>query len=150
MAPTEEEYRWTISSDIHEGRALQERILALLERWNYSPREIFAVRLGVEEALANAIKHGNRSDPAKSVHIQCNINRRGIRIAIEDEGEGFRPEEIPDPTAEENLTRPCGRGIMLMRSFLSHVEYNEAGNRIVLEKQREAPDSGRPSVASDP
>jgi serine/threonine-protein kinase RsbW len=60
-----------------------------------------------------------------------------VRIEIEDEGTGFKLEEVPDPTADENLERPCGRGIMLMRSFMSLIEYNERGNRVILEKSRQ-------------
>ncbi len=68
-----------------------------------------------------------------------------MRIIIEDEGNGFRPEDVPDPTEDENLEKPCGRGIMLMRAFLSVVEYNERGNRVVLEKNRN--DDGAPLLS---
>jgi serine/threonine-protein kinase RsbW len=95
----------------------------------------------MEEALVNAIKHGNRMDPNKSVRIACRISHRKIRIEIEDQGSGFQPESVPDPTADENLERPCGRGIMLMRAFMNLIEYNEAGNRVVLEKHRSAESS---------
>ncbi|MND07935.1 hypothetical protein D3C83_302450 [compost metagenome] len=60
-----------------------------------------------------------------------------MRIVIEDEGPGFRMDDVPDPTAEENLERPCGRGIMLMKAFMSLIEYNATGNRVTLEKQRD-------------
>ena len=59
-----------------------------------------------------------------------------MRVVIEDQGPGFRLEDVPDPTEDENLEKPGGRGIMLMRAFLSLVEYNERGNRVVLEKHR--------------
>lgn len=132
-----EEFQITIQSDTSAGQAVQERIVRLLEVLSFSPRDVFGVRLALEEALVNAIKHGNRMDPAKSVRISCQINKDKVRIEIEDEGPGFNPEEVPDPTADENLERPCGRGIMLMRSFMSLIEYNDVGNRVVLEKHRE-------------
>ena len=94
--------------------------------------------MALEEALVNAIKHGNGMDPAKQVQIDCRFDDDGVRIVIEDEGPGFDVTAVPDPTAEENLDKPGGRGIMLMRSFMSHVEYNELGNRLVLEKRRAA------------
>jgi serine/threonine-protein kinase RsbW len=135
--PSFEEFEITIQSDTSAGQAVQERIVKQLEVREFSPRDVFGVRLALEEALVNAIKHGNRMDPAKQVKIICQISRDKVRIEIEDEGPGFNPDEVPDPTADENLERPCGRGIMLMRSFMSLIEYNEAGNRVVLEKHRE-------------
>ena len=74
--------------------------------------------------------------------MACQISAEKVRIIIEDEGTGFRPQDVPDPTEDENLEKPCGRGIMLMRAFLSVVEYNERGNRVVLEKNRN--DDGAP------
>ena len=98
---------------------------------------VFGVRLALEEALVNAIKHGNGMDPEKSVRVDCRIARENIRIEIEDEGSGFSPENVPDPTNYENLEKPGGRGIMLMRAYLDFVEYNDTGNRVVLVKQRQ-------------
>lgn len=132
-----EEFEIRIPSDTVQGQAVQERIVKMLEDLDYPPRDVFGVRLALEEALINAIKHGNRMDPDKSVHIGCRVASDKVRIVIEDEGPGFVPAEVPDPTAEENLERPCGRGIMLMRAFLSFVEYNESGNRVTLVKERE-------------
>ncbi len=64
-------------------------------------------------------------------------------IEIEDEGTGFTPEEVPDPTSIENLEKPCGRGIMLMRAFMSRIEYNDQGNRVILEKVRDPHTNGK-------
>lgn len=131
-----EKFEITIPSDTLAGQAIQERVVAILEQLDYPPRDIFGVRLALEEALVNAIKHGNRLDPAKSVQIACQIGKDSVRIEIEDQGDGFQINDVPDPTMEENLDRPSGRGIMLMRAFLSAVEYNELGNKVILEKQR--------------
>lgn len=133
-----EEFEITIPSETAAGHEVQERIVQSLEALRFSSREVFGVRLALEEALVNAIKHGNRMDPNKSVRIACQISPDRVRIEIEDEGSGFRLEDVPDPTADENLERPCGRGIMLMRSFMSLIEYNEQGNRVLLEKHRES------------
>jgi serine/threonine-protein kinase RsbW len=132
-----EEFEVTIPSDTLAGQAVQERIITLLEKRHYSDRDVFGVRLALEEALVNAIKHGNGMDPDKRVRVKCRIDAHKIRVEIEDEGAGFVPDLVPDPTEDENLEKPCGRGIMLMRAFLSKVEYNELGNRVVLEKVRE-------------
>jgi serine/threonine-protein kinase RsbW len=132
-----EEFTVVIPSETAAGQAVQGRIIQALEAHEFPPHDVFAVRLALEEALVNAIKHGNGMDPDKSVHIQCAINAEKVRIEIQDEGNGFRPDEVPDPTTDENLERPCGRGLMLMRSFMSLIEFNEVGNRVTLEKIRE-------------
>ena len=133
-----EQFEVRIPSETTAGQAVQERIVARLEQLEFPPRDVFGVRLSLEEALVNAIKHGNGMDPEKSVRVSCHIDEELIRIEIEDEGPGFTPEEVPDPTAEENLERPCGRGIMLMKAFLSRVEYVPPGNLVILEKTRDA------------
>jgi serine/threonine-protein kinase RsbW len=131
-----EEFEVVIPSDTSAGQAVQERIVHFLEALQYEERDVFGVRLAIEEALVNAIKHGNRMDPEKTVRISCQVCQQKIRVEIEDQGEGFQPEEVPDPTADENIERPCGRGIMLMRAFMTSIEYNAAGNRVILEKHR--------------
>ena len=134
--PTSEQFDVVIPSDTALGQEVQERIVGRLEELEFPPRDVFGVRLALEEALVNAIKHGNGMDPQKNVKIHWKIDPDYVYVEIEDEGPGFVPEDVPDPTAEENLERPCGRGIMLMRSFMSRVEYNERGNRVILEKRR--------------
>ena len=131
-----EEFEVLIPSETAAGQAVQERIVKSLQSLQYHDRDVFGVRLALEEALVNAIKHGNRMDPAKTVRICCQLTTEKIRLEIEDQGPGFSLEEVPDPTADENLERPCGRGIMLMRAFMSLIEYNPRGNRVILEKAR--------------
>jgi len=132
-----------IPSSTAEGQAVQERIVEMLEALDYPARDVFGVRLALEEAIVNAIKHGNRMDLEKSVRIAWQVSSEKIRIEIEDEGPGFQPEEVPDPTEEANLEKPCGRGIMLMKAFLNVCAYNETGNQVVLEKHRDI-DNGAP------
>ena len=126
-----------IPSDTGEGQRVQKEILDALQACDYSQHDIFGIHLALEEALVNAIKHGNRMDRSKTVRIAYQIDDRFFQIEIQDQGEGFDLDAVPDPTAEENLERPCGRGIMLMRSFMSSVEYNSQGNCVVMRKFRE-------------
>ncbi len=137
--PVHEQFEVVIPSDTDAGQAVQERIVARLESLEYSMRDVFGIRLALEEALVNAIKHGNGLDPDKTVRVNCLIEDDFLRVEIEDQGLGFNMVDVPDPTAEENLERPCGRGIMLIRSFMTRVEYNAKGNRVVLEKRRTVP-----------
>ena len=134
--PVHEQFEVFIPSDTEAGQAVQERIVSRLESLEYSMRDVFGVRLALEEALVNAIKHGNGLDPDKTVRVNCLIEDDLLRIEIEDQGPGFNMSDVPDPTADENLERPCGRGIMLIKSFMTSVEYNAKGNRVVLEKIR--------------
>lgn len=134
--PTHEQFEVVIPSETAAGQAIQERIVNRLEEFAFPPRDVFGVRLALEEALVNAIKHGNGMDPRKTVRVRCEIDDQRLYIEIEDQGPGFIPADVPDPTEEENLERPCGRGIMLMRAFMSRVAFNATGNCVMLEKQR--------------
>ena len=131
---------WSIDerlpSTFGAGQALQEEILRQMEARGWSQTDVFAVRLALEEALANAIKHGNRHDAGKSVHLNCHISDERLEVQIADEGPGFDPNYVPDCTEDEQLEVPSGRGIMLMRAFMCRVEYNESGNRVRMEKRR--------------
>ncbi|MBS0206950.1 MAG: ATP-binding protein [Planctomycetes bacterium] len=131
-----EQFELEIPSTTEAGQALLERVAGKVESLEtFSPHDAFGIRLALDEALVNAIKHGNGFHPEKTVKVICLIEDDLFRIEIEDQGPGFRLEDVPDPTDEENLERPCGRGIMLMRSFMSRIEYNSSGNKVLLEKR---------------
>lgn len=123
-----------IPNDTAEARDVQERIVGLMEQNEWPMRECFGVRLALEESLVNAIKHGNRMEPDKKVRIACELTTEQITIVIEDQGEGFKVEEVPDPTDDDNLDKPGGRGIMLIRSFMNAVSYNDRGNQLTMTK----------------
>jgi serine/threonine-protein kinase RsbW len=124
-----------IPSDPAEARRVQEEINTLLVTiGRFSDHELFGIRLAVEEALVNAIKHGNQMDRAKQVHIRYILRAELFEIHIADEGPGFDPAEVPDPTAIENLERPCGRGLMLMRHYMSEVSFSSEGNSVRMSK----------------
>ena len=129
-----EEFEVQIPSDTESCQQAIQRIIESLERLGFPEKDVWGVRLALDEALVNAIKHGNRMDAQKSVRIVCQISNEKVRIEIEDEGSGFDWNHLPDPTDLENLEKPCGRGVMLMRAFVNVVEYNEQGNKVILEK----------------
>lgn len=131
-----EDFEETIPNDTAAALAVQDRIVRRLEELGYPARDVFGCRLALEEALVNAIKHGNKNDPRKRVRVSCRIAEDRFVIEIEDEGPGFHIEDVPDPTAEENLEKPSGRGIMLMRAFMTRVDYCGRGNCVLLEKHR--------------
>ncbi|MCS6850092.1 MAG: ATP-binding protein [Gemmataceae bacterium] len=126
-----------LSSDLQEVRRLQEEIDLRLKELKFSERDRRGIRLALEEALVNAIKHGNRLDQSKKVYVCYCVRPERFDIHIADEGAGFRPEAVPDPTAPENLERPSGRGLVLMRYYMTEVEYNAQGNVVRMSKVRD-------------
>jgi len=123
--------------------ALESEITALLERHGYPRAAQFAFKLAFEEALTNAFKHGHSNQPEGTpVTVEYHVAGDHLRVAVQDKGPGFEPEHVPDPTLDENLTNAHGRGIMLMRAYMTRVTHNERGNRIELYYER--PDRSQP------
>ena len=128
------EFEDVLVGDTSDAQTLQDRIIGLLEEYGFSDRDVFVMRLAIEEAVVNAIKHGNKRDPNKRVFVRCKVDHKSIWLQIEDEGDGFVLADVPDPTNVENLDKPSGRGIKLMESFLTSIEYNDKGNCVTLVK----------------
>ena len=127
----------SIASDLAEARRVQSEIEQVLHQISaFSEREIFAIKLAVEEALVNAIKHGNQMDRAKKVHVTYHVHVDRFEVQIADEGKGFDPDDVPDPMAVENLERPCGRGLLLIRHYMTEVTFHPPGNRLSMSKIR--------------
>ena len=128
-------FRVTIPSEYAAGRDVQERILRDVADSGFTTDTAFAIRIALEEAMVNAIKHGNRLDPGKKVHVESRITPRRAEITIEDEGPGFDRGAIPDPTAEDNLDKPSGRGILLIEAYMDGVEWSRGGRRLRMVKE---------------
>lgn len=118
---------------------LVESVTDAMAALGYPADDLFAVRLALEEALDNAIKHGNGGDPARQVQLRYLVDRDQVLMDVEDEGDGFNPDSVPDPTAPENLLRTGGRGLHLMRCFMTTVHHGEGGNSVHLCKRPSAP-----------
>ncbi len=128
---------WTsleICSCLDQARSVEEQILGRCKDCTFSEHDLFALKLALEEALVNAVKHGNKMDPAKHVRVQYRITPQRADVAIEDEGPGFNPAAVPDPIADENLECNHGRGILLMRAYMSSVVFSPNGNKVTLTK----------------
>jgi len=93
------------------------------------------VILALDEAIVNAIKHGNKCDPDKCVHIIAEIRCDGVRFTITDEGSGFARDEVPDPTDPCRLLEPTGRGLLLINHIMDEVCYNDCGNEVKMFKR---------------
>jgi serine/threonine-protein kinase RsbW len=125
-----------IPSDPAEARRVQDDIEAALKACQFEEKEIFSIKLALEEALVNAIKHGNQMDRTKKIHVSYRICADHFEIRITDEGQGFDPEDVADPLAPENLERPSGRGLLHMRRYMSEVVYHPPGNHLSMRKVR--------------
>src|SRR5204862_4608468 len=102
--------------------------------------------VALDEAFVNAVKHGNKSDPTKLVRITAELTQQEASFTVEDEGEGFDINQIPDPCDPANLFRASGRGVLLIYNIMDEVEYNAQGNRVKMVKRPDV--LGRSSTCS--
>lgn len=123
-------------SDYGKGDYIVNEVLRQMELRGWSERDAFAVNMALVEGLNNAIEHGNALDTSKQVFVRCSVSDNRISVSIRDEGEGFREDRIPDPRLRKRLTNPTGRGVLLIRNFMSCVSFNETGNEIYMDKYR--------------
>lgn len=130
------EFDRKISSDPDNCAKIIGLLLEQLEKFEWSNRDVFAIHMAMEESILNAIRHGNQCSPDKTVHIRIEINDQKFYSQITDQGDGFDLEKVPDPTLEENLDKTSGRGVMLIKTFMDQVVYNEVGNSVELIKAK--------------
>lgn len=122
---------YELPSDLHGIESFVETLLAEGRRIGFDPGRLrLNLRVGVTEALSNAMLYGNRQDPRKVVRVHAAFTPSEIVVRVTDEGRGFDPSRLPDPTLPQNLWRTRGRGIFLIRQLMDHVEFNARGNSI--------------------
>lgn len=126
-----------VKSDLREAEIPKQKIIEEIEKRQFDASSVFAIKLALEEALTNAVKHGNCCDPTKPVTVRYVVTDDEIIVIVRDEGEGFEPGKIPDPTAPDRLPLPNGRGIMLLHAYLDKVEYRDGGREVYMLKRRE-------------
>lgn len=136
MAEASSNKRMVIPSQTSSVAKVQKAILRELDKHGYTDKEVFGIRLALEEALTNAIYHGNCGDPTKTVEVEYRVTDQDLCVSITDEGCGFAPENLPDPRLDENLVKPGGRGVLLMKAYMDQVQFNPAGNCVTLTKKR--------------
>lgn len=115
--------KFSIASTIESIDDAVVRTVAFASDSGFPEDALFGIDMAVREALANAVKHGNKLDAAKLVEVTLNGSPKGIEIQIRDFGDGFAVEEVPDPTNPENLLKESGRGILFMHNFVDEVEW---------------------------
>lgn len=124
---------------LFENIELVERVLGeMCHSEKVSDETCYWVGMAVREALANAIKHGNKLNPDKLVLVEMRLDPgRDLEVVVEDEGAGFDPQAVADPTDPQNLLRSSGRGVFYMRQFMDEVEFSpgeRGGTRLRLRK----------------
>jgi serine/threonine-protein kinase RsbW len=132
------------SIELHNDRAeieqLQVRIAEDLARLNYPKASLFAVRLAIHEAVTNAFVHGHKSlPPSTPVKFNFEVDDRHLAIRIEDQGPGFDPAGVPDPTLDDRVEATSGRGLMLIRAYMAKAQYSKGGRCLEMEYLKPVP-----------
>ena len=117
-------YEIEIESDPNNLITIEEFVNYFAKDLGLSDEQLSVLLLAVTEAATNAIIHANKCDPSKLVKIHAQINDSKLIIKIKDEGKGFDPSKLPDPTEPENLLKDSGRGVYLMKVYMDEVKYN--------------------------
>lgn len=114
---------------------IEKYILDSLRDLKISESKLNNIELAVAEAAANSILHGNKNDISKNVFIKIIVNSKILSISFKDEGEGFDPNDVPDPTIPENILKGSGRGIHIMKTLVDDIKYvfSDDGTEIILK-----------------
>jgi serine/threonine-protein kinase RsbW len=121
-----------IESNVESLRIVEKAIDETTALVGISQESYGKILVSAMEAVNNAILHGNRSNPAKMVDIELRLEKNELLISVTDEGPGFRPETVPDPTTPENIEALNGRGIYLMSHLADKIEYTKKGNSVTM------------------
>ncbi len=127
-------YTKVIKSDPAVLPELESYVLNILDEIKLDHEKVNSLVLSVAEAASNSILHGNKSNPDKDIVVTIKVNETKLEISIKDQGEGFEPSKVPDPTKPENILKDSGRGIHIMKSFLDDLRYNftSEGTEVIL------------------
>jgi serine/threonine-protein kinase RsbW len=129
----------SLPSRIETVAAAAAAVAEFINRSGVSEDAAFGIDMAVREAVTNAVVHGNSRDEAKRVEIVLKSSPEAVEISVHDQGPGFNPNEVPDPTEEENILKTSGRGIFFMRSFMDEVDWflpPEGGTTVRMLKRR--------------
>lgn len=129
-------YDQRIKSDPNLCAPIIEILISKLADFDWADKDAFAIHMAMEEAIINAIKHGNQCRPNTSVHVVIELDDQHFQATVTDDGHGFDLTNVADPTREENLEKCSGRGVMLIRHFVDQVEYNDRGNSVCMHKAK--------------
>ncbi len=126
----------TVPSDMSCLQEVCKVVLDLLARYSFGEEDVFAVHLALEEAFSNAVEHGNRRNPQKTVHLKYTIDQEKVELMLTDQGNGFDPSHVPDPRLEPNINDARGRGLLLIRAYMDEVDFSPKGNSVRMVRFR--------------
>ncbi len=127
-------YERTFKSDPELLPEIENYITGIINSLNISEKIKNSIALVVAEAAANSILHGNKSDSSKNINVRFKISKKQICLSFTDEGAGFKPEDVPDPTMPTNILKGGGRGIHIMKNLVDDIEYkfSDKGTELIL------------------
>lgn len=134
--PSKWKYDQRIASDPDLCAPIIAQLLDQLASFGWSTKDSFGIHMAMEEAILNAIRHGNECRAGTFVHVTMELDELQFSSTVTDEGSGFDPNEVPDPTEDSNLNKCSGRGVMLIKHFVDEVKYNRCGNSVTLSKTK--------------
>ncbi|MEP6921947.1 MAG: ATP-binding protein [bacterium] len=147
-----EKIEFELPSDLSLMNGVLQYLLERVAKLGLIKPERSNLFIALDEAFVNAVKHGNKNDTSKLVRITAELSPREASFTVEDEGEGFNVQDIPDPCDPANLFKSSGRGVLLIYNIMDEVEYNAQGNRVKMVKRPENPSDTQlvePSTPND-
>jgi serine/threonine-protein kinase RsbW len=139
LSHTHEKIEFELPSDLALMNGVLQYLLERVAKMGLITPERSNLFIALDEAFVNAVKHGNKNDPTKLVRVGAELSPKEACFTVEDEGEGFDVETIPDPRDPANLFKSSGRGVLLIYNIMDEVEYNAQGNRVKMVKRPEPP-----------
>jgi len=137
LSHTHEKIEFELPSDLALMNGVLQYLLERVAKLGLIAPERSNLFIALDEAFVNAVKHGNKNDPTKLVRVGAELSPKEACFTIEDEGEGFDVQTIPDPRDPANLFKSSGRGVLLIYNIMDEVEYNAQGNRVKMVKRPE-------------
>ena len=131
-------FELTVPSRLEEMTAVHALVDEAMQEYRLSADLAHWIELTISESMINAIQHGNKCDPAKEATLKISLNGEAIEVIVEDQGKGFELNDVADPTNVENLLKPSGRGILIIRSFMDEVALTKregGGSRLRMVKR---------------
>jgi len=135
-------YDQRLPSDLEIGHAAIEELMTALGAAGWEGMDVFRIQMAIEEAVVNAIEHGNERNIEKKIRLIFEVTPEMCVLIIADQGAGFDHKNVADPTTEELVDKPRGRGVLLMRELMNEANFNDVGNQVTLIKirSREVPE----------
>lgn len=131
--------RNTLPSDVDIISPFVDQLMRFITRFRGEDQNNFEIELALREALVNAVVHGSHNDPRKRVYVNCRCTTDGqVSITVEDEGNGFGHDAVPDPTSPDNRQGTHGRGIYLIRTLMDEVDFERGGSAVHMRKRANA------------